>query len=146
MKGDRYKSSVTEKKTKKLRGAGQSFLTGEREVSRGRYTTDRRAAHLLMLSCQRLDRAIASGDLLRAEHARADTVKKMARLMDEFGFPDIGVRIAEAAGDFGQHIIDESECLSTCEGCGERVEELQRHEGKLVCTKCIEKGGPPSKP
>ena len=78
-----------------------------------RQTSDYHPTHRLMLSCRRLNTAIAAGDQLRAEHARADTVKKMAVLLDEFGLTDVAAQVAAKASEFGQDMIDEANAVPT---------------------------------
>jgi hypothetical protein len=70
-----------------------------------RSTTDQVAARALVNSCRRMDRAIGSGDVPRAELARADTVEHMATLLDELGLPHLTIQLREAAQtEFGQEI------------------------------------------
>lgn len=70
-----------------------------------RHTTDRIATHQLMLSCRRLDTAIASDDPHRSEAARHDTMECMADLLMEFGLTDIANRVRGHLPEFdGRHI------------------------------------------
>jgi hypothetical protein len=70
-----------------------------------RTTTDQVAARALVNSCRRMDRAIGSGDVPRAELARADAVEHMANLLDELGLPHLSTQLHEAAQtEFGQEI------------------------------------------
>lgn len=78
-----------------------------------RLSTDQAAAHRLKLSCQRLHRAIASGDQHRAEAARADTMKKMALLIEEFGLTEIAAHVLDALPEFdGRHIEEDDDVAS----------------------------------
>lgn len=65
-----------------------------------------------MLSCRRLITAIDSGDEYRAEAARADTMKKMAMLIEEFGLTEVAFEVIQAVCEFdGQHIESEEPAL-----------------------------------
>jgi len=103
-------------------------------------TSDQEAARKLAAACDDLAKT-PSGDSRRAEEARETVVKHVVGLLEEFGLLDVARALRKEVSQFdGRHLSDGLRGLWECAGCHEMVEQLSRHDGKLLCQRCIKKG------
>jgi len=100
-------------------------------------TSDQVANSNLILACQNLDDAFNSNDQWRREAARGVVVSQMAKLLEEFGLLNEATMLLRKCPEFDGRHIEEDKRLWKCQKCGKMVEELHRHDGKLVCQQCV---------